>query len=129
MCGILFLQVIHRLGAEAPKKSLVENYMIEIARNYKVDYDPDPSMFLVSFATSVQPRFYPGHLFPSRRMTSFLVRPLCLLSHSFLTMSHREAAAAEEEEEGEGEQVLCLRRKSLATSTPHSLNHPHPHNR
>lgn len=42
------LQVIHRLGAEAPKKSLVENYMIEIARNYKVDYEPDPTMFMVS---------------------------------------------------------------------------------
>lgn len=39
--------MIHRLGVEAPKKSLVENYMIEIARNYKVQYDPDPSMFLV----------------------------------------------------------------------------------
>ena len=46
------LQVIHRLGAEAPKKSLVENYMIEIARNYKVDYEPDPSMFLVSCNTA-----------------------------------------------------------------------------
>ena len=33
---------------EAPKRSLVENYLIEIARNYKVEYDPDPSMFLVS---------------------------------------------------------------------------------
>lgn len=43
-----FWQVIHRLGAEAPKKSLVENYMIEIARNYKIDYEPDPTMFLVS---------------------------------------------------------------------------------
>ncbi len=42
------LQVIHRLGAEAPKKSLVENYMIEIARNYKIEYEPDPTMFLVS---------------------------------------------------------------------------------
>ena len=40
--------MIHRLGVEAPKKSLVENYMIEIARNYKIDYDPDPSMFMVS---------------------------------------------------------------------------------
>lgn len=39
--------MIHRLGAEAPKKSLVENYMIEIARNYKVEYDPDPTMFMV----------------------------------------------------------------------------------
>lgn len=43
------MQVIHRLGADAPKKSLVENYMIEIARNYKIDYDPDPTMFLVSW--------------------------------------------------------------------------------
>lgn len=42
------VQVIHRLGVEAPKKSLVENYLIEIARNYKVDYEPDPSMFLVA---------------------------------------------------------------------------------
>ncbi len=41
-------KVIHRLGASAPKKSLVENYMLEIARNYKVDYTPDPTMFLVS---------------------------------------------------------------------------------
>lgn len=41
-------QVIHRLGAEAPKKSLVENYMIEIARNYKIDYEPDTTMFMVS---------------------------------------------------------------------------------
>ena len=48
-------QVIHRLGAEAPKKSLVENYMIEIARNYKVDYDPDPSMFLVGFIALLSP--------------------------------------------------------------------------
>lgn len=36
------------MGADAPKKSLVENYMIEIARNYKIDYEPDPTMFLVS---------------------------------------------------------------------------------
>lgn len=47
--------MIHRLGAEAPKKSLVENYMIEIARNYKVDYDPDPSMFLVGFVALLSP--------------------------------------------------------------------------
>ena len=35
------------MGVEAPKKSLVENYLIEIARNYHVEYEPDPSMFLV----------------------------------------------------------------------------------
>ena len=40
-------QVIHRLGVEAPKKSLVESYLIEIARNYHIEYEPDPSMFLV----------------------------------------------------------------------------------
>lgn len=41
-------QVIHRLGADAPKKSLVENYMVEIARNYHIEYQPDPTMFMVS---------------------------------------------------------------------------------
>ncbi len=46
-------KVIHRLGAAAPKKSLVENYMIEIARNYKVDYTPDSTVFLVSILQSV----------------------------------------------------------------------------
>ena len=45
-------QVIHRLGAEAPKKSLVENYMVEIARNYHIDYQPDPTMFMVHFTLS-----------------------------------------------------------------------------
>ena len=44
-------QVIHRLGAEAPKKSLVENYMVEIARNYHIEYQPDPTMFMVSLHT------------------------------------------------------------------------------
>jgi vacuolar protein sorting-associated protein IST1 len=39
-------KVIHRLGVESPKKSLVENYMIEIARNYKVEYTPDTSALL-----------------------------------------------------------------------------------
>lgn len=46
MSGAVNPKVIHRLGADAPKKSLVENYMIEIARNYKIDYEPDPTMFL-----------------------------------------------------------------------------------
>ena len=41
-------QVIHRLGIEAPKKSLVENYLIEIARNYHVPYEPDPTALMVS---------------------------------------------------------------------------------
>ena len=40
--------MIHRLGVEAPKKSLVENYMVEIARNYKVEFEPDSSLLMVS---------------------------------------------------------------------------------
>lgn len=49
--------MIHRLGAEAPKKSLVENYMVEIARNYHIEYQPDPTMFMVStyVAVDIQP--------------------------------------------------------------------------
>ena len=50
MSGTVNPKVIHRLGADAPKKSLVENYMLEIARNYKVDYNPDPTMFFVSLS-------------------------------------------------------------------------------
>lgn len=42
------LQVIHRLGVEPIKKSLIENYLVEIARNYHQEYQPDPSAFLVS---------------------------------------------------------------------------------
>lgn len=39
-------KVIHRLGVEPIKKSLTENYLVEIARNYKVEYQPDPTAFL-----------------------------------------------------------------------------------
>ena len=53
MSSTVNAKVIHRLGAEAPKKTLVENYLVEIARNYKVEYSPDPSMFLVSLLFAV----------------------------------------------------------------------------
>lgn len=46
LSGTVNAKVIHRLGAEAPKKSLVENYMVEIARNYHIEYHPDPTMFM-----------------------------------------------------------------------------------
>ena len=61
---------------EAPKKSLVENYLIEIARNYKVDYDPDPSMFLVSYGAFIVSKQFLPKLFPSRRMMSFQLNHL-----------------------------------------------------
>ena len=99
--------------------------MIEIARNYKVDYDPDPSMFLVGFIAFSLPMIfafiYPGRLFPSRRTMFFLVNPPLPQNLSFQMMSHGVG-----EEEGEGvEQGLCRRRRSLATSIPLSLSSHH----
>lgn len=32
---------MHKLGVEAPPKILVERYLIEIAKNYNVPYEPD----------------------------------------------------------------------------------------
>lgn len=48
--GILtfgLLQLMHKLSVEAPPKILVERYLIEIAKNYNVPYEPD-SVVMVS---------------------------------------------------------------------------------
>jgi len=42
------VQVVHKMSAAAPPKILVENYMIEIARTYKVPFEPDPLVMMVS---------------------------------------------------------------------------------
>lgn len=34
-------QLMHKLSVEAPPKILVERYLIEIAKNYNVPYEPD----------------------------------------------------------------------------------------
>lgn len=41
-------KVKRRLGLEAPPKLLVEQYLIEIAKNFNVDYVPDNSIMLQS---------------------------------------------------------------------------------
>ena len=41
-------KVKKRLGVEPPAKILVEQYLIEIAKNFHVPYTPDPSVMLVS---------------------------------------------------------------------------------
>jgi len=46
------VQVLHKLSAAAPPKILVENYMIEIARTYKVPFEPDPLVMMVSVSTN-----------------------------------------------------------------------------
>lgn len=40
--------VMKRLGVEPPSRLLVEQYLIEIAKNFNVSYVPDSSLFLVS---------------------------------------------------------------------------------
>lgn len=42
-------QLMHKLSVEAPPKILVERYLIEIAKNYNVPYEPD-SVVMVSEA-------------------------------------------------------------------------------
>jgi len=47
------VQVLHKLSAAAPPKMLVENYMIEIARTYKVPFEPDPLAMMVSVSADL----------------------------------------------------------------------------
>ena len=42
------IKVKKRLGIEPPSKMLVEQYLIEIAKNFNINYVPDPSVMLVS---------------------------------------------------------------------------------
>lgn len=46
LCTLVF-QLMHKLSVEAPPKILVERYLIEIAKNYNVPYEPD-SVVMVS---------------------------------------------------------------------------------
>ncbi|XP_063801555.1 IST1 homolog isoform X2 [Pseudophryne corroboree] len=39
--GTVSQRLMHKLGTEAPPKILVERYLIEIAKNYNVQYEPD----------------------------------------------------------------------------------------
>lgn len=42
--GTVSSKLIHKLSVQAPPKLLVEKYLIEIAKNYNVYYEPDPSV-------------------------------------------------------------------------------------
>ena len=39
---------MHKLSVAAPAKLLVENYMMEISKSYKVPFEPDPTVMMVS---------------------------------------------------------------------------------
>lgn len=43
------MQVVHKMSLAAPPKLLVEHYMIEIARTYKVPFEPDPLIMAVIY--------------------------------------------------------------------------------
>jgi hypothetical protein len=49
----LLSQLMHKLSVEAPPKILVERYLIEIAKNYNVPYEPD-SVVMVSLCLSTE---------------------------------------------------------------------------
>lgn len=39
---------MHKMSIAAPPKVLIENYMVEIAKTYKVPFEPDMSVMMVS---------------------------------------------------------------------------------
>lgn len=47
--GTISEKLIHKLSVQAPPKILVEKYLIEIAKNYNIEYEPDPQVRSVSF--------------------------------------------------------------------------------
>lgn len=47
--GTVAPKLMHKLSVQAPPKILVEKYLIEIAKNYNVEYEPDPQVQLFSF--------------------------------------------------------------------------------
>uniref|UniRef100_A0A2K5ZJ84 IST1 homolog n=1 Tax=Mandrillus leucophaeus TaxID=9568 RepID=A0A2K5ZJ84_MANLE len=78
-------RLMHKLSVEAPPKILVERYLIEIAKNYNVPYEPDSVvMFSVDLETNnwrLRPeQLTPGScacLFPVRVIPGFLLaRPM-----------------------------------------------------
>lgn len=44
-------KVKRRLGLEAPSKLLVEQYLIEIAKNFNVPFEPDQNVMLVRYSS------------------------------------------------------------------------------
>lgn len=41
-------KLMHKLQLQAPPKLLVEKYLIEIAKNYNIEYEPDPQVINTS---------------------------------------------------------------------------------
>jgi len=37
----------HKMSVQSPPKLLVEKYLIEIAKNYNIEYEPDPQVCML----------------------------------------------------------------------------------
>merc|ERR1712045_969863 len=44
--GTVSVKLMHKLSVQAPPKITVEKYLIEIARYYNVEYQPDPQVMM-----------------------------------------------------------------------------------
>ena len=47
--GTVSEKLVHKLSVQAPPKLVVEKYMIEIAKYYNVEYEPDPQVQFCAF--------------------------------------------------------------------------------
>lgn len=47
--GTVSEKLMHKMSVQAPPKITVEKYMIEIAKYYNVEYEPDPQVYLWRF--------------------------------------------------------------------------------
>ena len=41
-------KIVEKMSVQAPRRSLVENYLVEIGKSHNIPYEPDPAAFLVS---------------------------------------------------------------------------------
>lgn len=65
-----YLQLMHKLSVEAPPKILVERYLIEIAKNYNVPYEPD-SVVMVSLSQNTKKNEFVGMTFFGKKKSIF----------------------------------------------------------
>lgn len=62
-------KLMHKLAVQAPPKLLVEKYLIEIAKIYNIDYEPDPQIMKEADA----PGQYSAIHFPAQCWRSLLL--------------------------------------------------------
>ena len=52
-CLFFTVQLMRKMSIYSPPKMLVENYMVEIAKSFNVEFTPDPIALLVSVTKSL----------------------------------------------------------------------------